>query len=127
MGELGTSLRLIGYWWSPDDPGWPKAHEWVDVDWDSTERELVAAYLAGGMRAPYAAGGPSECRICGCANGNLELTDGTYLWPEGLSHYVRDHSVRLPKEVIGHVLKWMHTESWVEDSSWWREQKPSTR
>jgi hypothetical protein len=34
-------------------------------------------------------------------NGCAELTDGTHLvWPEGLAHYVEEHNVRLPDEII---------------------------
>jgi hypothetical protein len=36
-------------------------------------------------------------------NASLELTDGTFLWPEGLTHYVRDHAVRLPDRFFEHV------------------------
>ena len=36
-------------------------------------------------------------------NGSGERSDGTYLWPEGLSHYVREHSVRLPQSVVQHI------------------------
>jgi hypothetical protein len=35
----------------------------------------------------------------------VERTDGFFLWPEGLAHYVRDHSVRLPDEVISHITE----------------------
>ena len=31
------------------------------------------------------------------------MTDGVWLWPEGLYHYVEDHNVRLPKEFISHI------------------------
>lgn len=59
----------------------------------------VADYLDSGV---YAGGyrGYSQCRICMKLNGSRELTDGTWVWPEGLSHYVRDHSVTLPQLII---------------------------
>ena len=31
------------------------------------------------------------------------MTDGTWLWPVGLVHYVRDHYVRLPHEFVSHA------------------------
>ncbi|MEU7900479.1 hypothetical protein AB0B45_47555 [Nonomuraea sp. NPDC049152] len=117
MEDLRPPLRLIGYWSSADTPDWPNPNDWVDLDWDDRERELVAIYLAGGIHAPYATAGPSECRICKQANGSLELTDGTYLWPEGLAHYVRDHSVRLPEVIVQHALKWM--DGWMAKTGMW--------
>src|SRR5262245_41277400 len=48
--------------------------------------------------------GLSWCRFrCGVANqemGCREFTDGEWVWPEGLTHYVRAHSVLLPEEFI---------------------------
>jgi hypothetical protein len=123
MEDVRFRLRLIGYWWSVEQPEWPSPQDWVDPDWDPAERELVAHYLAGGQRAPYVAAGPSFCRICQQANGNLELTDGTYLWPEGLAHYVAEHSVRLPDEIIRLAHQWEEPESWTVDRSWWRDQE----
>jgi len=37
--------------------------------------------------------------------GRGELTDGVYVWPEGLAHYLEKHNVRLPQEFVDHVLK----------------------
>ena len=49
--------------------------------------------------------GLSDCRLCGRVNGSAEFTDGVYLWPEGLAHYVREHSVKLPNEVLAHIRR----------------------
>jgi len=43
--------------------------------------------------------GYSTCRICGQLNGTSELTDGRFIWPEGLPHDVRDHQVALPQSI----------------------------
>lgn len=93
------NLRLIGYWQEKSDDGWPDPHALVDHGWDECERDRVAFYLQWqrGL-GPWAASGPSKCRLCGQLNGAAEFTDGVYLWPEGLAHYVRDHAVRLPDE-----------------------------
>lgn len=66
--------------------------------------------------------GYSPCRLCGLAsNGNLDLTDGTYIWPEGLAHYVLEHSVRLPDEFIHHVRAQQEMTDGVRvDETWWR-------
>jgi hypothetical protein len=95
-------VRLIGYWREESDDRWPDPRELVDETWDDRERSLVAAYLEDGF-SPWACAGYSHCRICGKANGCAEFTDGVYLWPEGLAHYVREHSVMLPDEVLDHI------------------------
>jgi hypothetical protein len=67
-------------------------------------REAVAAYLdAGAQHEQYR--GYSWCRY-GCGdNGSSELTDGAWVWPVGLSHYVRQHRVSLPEEFISHATR----------------------
>ena len=95
-------VRLIGYWREERDDRLPDPRDLVDETWDERERSLVAAYLEEGFR-PWACAGYSHCRFCGKANGCAEVTDGVYLWPEGLAHYVREHSVRLPDDVLDHI------------------------
>jgi len=103
-------VRLIGYWCiatdgSPgEDERWPDPRDLVDESWSNQERELVASYLEQGFK-PWAFMGHSDCRLCGKMSGSAEFTDGTYLWPEGLAHYVREHSVKLPAEVLAHVRR----------------------
>lgn len=66
--------------------------------------------------------GSSRCRICSCLNGCRDLTDGYYLWPEGLAHYVLDHSVRLPTEFLKHIDQRVEAlEELERDISWWRQ------
>ena len=103
-------VRLIGYWCGaterpPDeDERWPDPRDLIDESWSNQERGLVASYLEHGFK-PWAFMGHSECRLCGTLNGSAEFTDGVYLWPEGLAHYVREHSVKLPAEVRAHVRR----------------------
>ncbi len=82
----------------------PNAMEFVDGAVSRQERNAVASYLDAGVMVRVAAG-LSPCRICGTANGCGERSDGAYLWPDGLAHYVREHSVRLPADFVQHALK----------------------
>lgn len=117
---METPLRLIGYWASPTDDTWPDPRALVDPAWDGDERESVAIYLRYGLIAS-AWMGFSTCRFCEVRVGNLELTDGEYVWPEGLAHYVTEHQVRLPAEFIAHVHEMeRRLESAVVDPTWWR-------
>jgi hypothetical protein len=115
--------KLIGYWCGDDSPMWPDPSDFVDEEWDATERETVASYLMQGLAVEWAELGFSNCRMCGKTNGSAEYTDGTYVWPEGLSHYVRDHAVRLPTEVVDYILR-RQENSLAVDRSWWRSVQP---
>lgn len=118
-----VSLIRLGYWDGPHTtPGWPDPREFVDPTWDRDERDEVYQYLLQGtvVRAYM---GNSTCRFCGERVGSLEFTDRVYAWPEGLAHYVRQHSVRLPSAVVEHVRKTMeHLERLPVDDAWWRDQ-----
>ncbi|MBK8867402.1 MAG: hypothetical protein V9G15_13025 [Dermatophilaceae bacterium] len=46
----------------------------------------------------------------------------TFVWPEGLAHYVQDHDVRLPEWFVTHVrASIVEREQAVVDDAWWRE------
>lgn len=98
--RLEVGLIEVGYWRKKKDSGeflpWPEQSIHTDDD------EIITKYLAKGkMRDSYK--GESLCRICGIRNGSCDLTDGIYLWPSGLVHYVREHGVKLPKEFVDYV------------------------
>jgi hypothetical protein len=71
--------------------------------WNPAELPGVLAYLRAGQEW-IRFNGWSYCRFaCGIAPsalGDRDLTDGVWVWPEGLAHYVEAHSVRLPDEFI---------------------------
>lgn len=94
-------LRLIGYWDGPAVPqGLPDVCDFVSAEADITMQRSVAAYLRAGT-VFVAAAGVSICRVCGAANGSTEQTDGEhFVWPVGLAHYIEEHGVRLPDEVV---------------------------
>lgn len=115
-------LRLVGYWSGGVGAGhWPDVRDFVDEGWDEDERIDVGLYLKHGLLV-RAFLGFSSCRLCDKAgNGSLELTDGVYVWPEGLAHYVLDHQVRLPEEFVAHVAERMSQRDDAQvDAAWWR-------
>jgi hypothetical protein len=117
------ALKRLGYWRSERDTGWPDPAEFIDPDWDQTERRVVALYLSKGTIARMYMG-LSRCRLCEKLNGSLEYTDGTYLWPEGLDHYVNEHDVRLPSTFVQHVEAQMDRfELAPVDDAWWKSIK----
>jgi hypothetical protein len=97
-------LQLIGYW-ARDGLQLPYPHpvRLVRRSWRAEDRERIVAYLRSGhIIRPQL--GYSFCRFaCGIPNremGDSERTDGEWVWPEGLPHYVEAHSVCLPEEFV---------------------------
>lgn len=127
-------IKLIGYWRGETDSNWPNPSFFVDENWDKEEKEIVLNHLNKGFTMPYVAGGYSWCRFhCHVrGNGCSELTDGQYFWPEGLSHYVEKHNVKLPIEFINHckskpvfeeITFDMFEMKCSVDEEWWKQQK----
>ncbi|MGW9212014.1 hypothetical protein ACWGR4_34225 [Embleya sp. NPDC055664] len=98
----------------------PDPADLVDTEWDVSERAWVADYLDHGQVAASWMGA-SRCRLCSRPNGSRDLSDGSYLWPEGLSHYVLDHAVRLPAEFFEHIEQRLQAlDDLQRDGTWWR-------
>lgn len=81
---MAVPLIRIGYWRSERSPQWPDPRSLVDLDWDADDRLKMASYVRRGFVARRYLG-MSVCRICGERFGSLELSDGVYLWPDGLA------------------------------------------
>ncbi len=100
-------LKGIGYWCQ--EPGRDSGEALPDPtrlpphSWDVELKRTVMTYL----RSCHDLGafcGYSWCRFrCGVSDsemGATHYTDGVYLWPEGLVHYVGQHDVPLPEAFI---------------------------
>jgi hypothetical protein len=100
-------LKAVGYWITGlGDEKLPAPQELVGV-MPADQGARLADYLAAGMtQASYL--GNSWCRFgCGIDSGPMgsrDLTDGKWVWPEGLAHYVREHQVVLPDEFVAQAL-----------------------
>lgn len=71
---------------------------------DAVTTDTVLRHLeSGAVCGQYF--GWSACRICGKQNGSTDLTDGVWVWPEGLVHYVKGHGIGLPQDFIEHVMR----------------------
>lgn len=92
----------------PCERNWPDPRTLGQDDLTDENRAKLVEYLkTGQVVCRYM--GTSWCRF-GCEEGpNLNMgsgdfTDGKYLWPEGLSHYVEAHRVKLPDDFVNHAL-----------------------
>ena len=99
-------LIAIGFWESTDDPGFVHPRKLVGSYDDAGEKAMLVAYLESGKRFSGQLGF-SYCRFC-CGEpvakmGNLELSDGRWVWPQGLAHYVDKHDVVLPQRFMDYA------------------------
>ncbi len=95
-----SKLIPVGYWYSDSEPELP-----MPDSNDSVEHEAeIVAYLKNN-REINAYRGMSPCRLCDLRNnGSREMSDGVYIWPQGLAHYIEVHKTTLPAEFIEHIL-----------------------
>src|ERR1700712_5643892 len=103
-------LRRIGYWKECLDDDYPFPQE-LRAEYTPGLAEKIATFLESGkFFASYL--GSSWCRFgCPGNNGSAEFTDGVWLWPGGLAHYVRHHSVGLPTDFVNHATSVESPES----------------
>ena len=117
---MKSRLRAFGYWGDTRIENQPKTsfvapQVWVGAYESEEDRARVISYLEGG-HVLVGWLGYSHCRFnCGKPDqemGSHDFTDGTWVWPEGLAHYVRSHGVVLPCEFLIHMrrLKWIIPE-----------------
>jgi len=105
----GLSLNLLGYWKARLDDDYPCPQE-LEAELPQGFRAQVLSYLEeppGAFELPEKQWGVSWCRYgCEQANGSGELSDGVWVWPEGLAHYVRHHNLGLlPDEFLCRVAR----------------------
>jgi hypothetical protein len=97
-------LEVLGFWFNEQAPTSLPRPQLLVGGLSVQDRNLLVSYLRQGktlVRYPE----PSFCRFaCGEAEmGRADLTDGTFVWPEGLAHYLDRHDVRLPQHFLTHV------------------------
>jgi hypothetical protein len=100
------TLKLIGYWIESDaDRAYPHPKDLVDPHWHSDIRGKIAEYLLNGAVFNHS-WGYSYCRFEDGLHQMKwapKLTDGVFVWPEGLHIYVSKYHVSLPEEFVKHV------------------------
>lgn len=110
-------LKTIGYWRGGGQWKFPRPQWFVRPGWREDDRDRILSYL---RNAPcYAASfGYSWCRFRTCdvpyeQMGSSDRTDGEWVWPAGLAHYVEEHEVMLPDEFVQTMIR----NDWTVPSS----------
>jgi len=96
------NLIGVGYWFNYDQPNFPDPGTLVKTDFDVNNINQIIYLLENAKTKSFSQMGFSWCRFrCGSENmGNKELTNGKYIWPEGLAHYVKEHKILLPFDFL---------------------------
>jgi hypothetical protein len=128
------SYIAIGYWYEENRPNLPDPAWFIDENYPESEKKKVIDYLKKGKTiASYF--GRSNCRICGEETpGVSDLTDGLFIFPSGLVHYIEKHNLHLPDDFIKTVygeknslIEIYFDANNVSESSgsfdWWNDQK----
>jgi ankyrin repeat protein len=127
------ALKPVGFWSGGDPPveGLPDPRTLVDATWPMRERARVAAYLrAGNVVATYR--GFSQCRFS-CSipwnyMGASDLSDGTWVWPEGFAHYLEVHDVKPPAEFLSDIAPRLpRLPPWWRLTWWVRRRRARAR
>lgn len=95
-----AATRALGFWFSESEPRLPHPARLVGPLVVESERSRLATYLESGSVSETWRG-HSYCRVCGQKELRYrDFTDGRWMWPEGLAHYVREHGVSLPDDIV---------------------------
>ena len=83
----------------------PSLDEVTDPGWTPADRAKLCDYL---KRAPVTVTSferDHKCSLCGAEIGNptAHQSDGLWLWPLCLPHFVEFHSVRLPDSLVARI------------------------
>lgn len=102
--RMTQRLEVLGWWFNPHAPTVLPLPQRLVGGLDDHARAAVLAHLRAG-RTLVTWPAASFCRFdCGIGElGTQDLTDGTFVWPDGLAHYVERHDVRLPEHFVAHA------------------------
>lgn len=106
---MKNTLNMVGYWVGGFDEGAKKyIHPSIIIDstWHNEDKAKIIGYLKQGIPFWHDLGysfcrfedGPPDDQM-----GSMDLTDGIWLWPEGLYIYVEKFNIRLPDEFYDHM------------------------
>jgi hypothetical protein len=83
----------------------PLFEEVVDATWVPEDLTLLLAYLNASPVSLASGAMPRDCPLCGetLFNVGSQRSDGLWVWPASLTHYMVRHQVRLPDRMVSHI------------------------
>lgn len=101
-GHRNKNRKTFGYWRRSFDSKYndlPFPTDFTDHNWDIGERnKLIDILKTANVDESWL--GWSNCRICGKMNGSKCMELNGLVFPEGLSHYIEEHDLRPPEEIL---------------------------
>ena len=99
--------KWFGVWreTDADDVAFPVRAELVDTCWKPEDIAQLLGYLNQAPVAITSLLPHGNCTLCGDDTGDPGRwhSDGVWLWPGRLGHFVEKHSIRLPDEMVEHI------------------------
>ena len=115
--------KIVGFWNNRRDeyPEFPMP-EPNNSNYDKAKMIEYLSYPYSAVVIKYR--GVSHCRVCNAIIGSRTLSDGVYMYPEGLKHYVEEHEVELPSHFVNHVESngYDPIKGWVDNHGMNEEQ-----
>lgn len=99
--------RWFGFW-KEDGPEYracPSLSQWPSEALAQNEMARILTFLRGGAVVCVTQVGVRNCVLCGRRlSGSREcLSDGLWLWPGELAHYLEEHGVAVPLPLRKHI------------------------
>ena len=101
----GWSHRWYGFWRTAEsDSDLPRIEDAVRENIVIDHLDGVVSYLENTPIVLATSGHRTRCLFCDEQIGSsVYRSDGVWLWPDDLSHYVRVHEVALPEAFVEHI------------------------
>ena len=92
--------QWFGFWGSQSE-----AMAFTDQSWQPRDKLQIVQYLKRSPVVVSASAGFAGCLFCDAefTKGTFQ-SDGVWLWPDDLAHYVECHSLALPNSLVEHIL-----------------------
>jgi hypothetical protein len=85
--------------------GIPDIGSFIDKTWCPKDKSLIMNYLKTSPNVVASSAMPTVCLLCGEMLGDPGsfFSDGFWLWPERLVHYIEKHDLRIPDEMVRYI------------------------
>ncbi len=82
----------------------PRLEVWIAPDWQPTDKAGLLRYIEQSPVVVAASTPQTPCLICDKRLSSSSFqSDGVWLWPQDLIHYLNAHQVRLPEALVEHI------------------------
>jgi len=100
--------KFFGFWKASelDSEELPWVHDFTDENWNPKDKERLLAYIYNCPLVIVSGSIRTKCLLCDDELASSDfVSDGEWLWPKDLTHYMMKHFVRLPDKFIEHIRK----------------------